>query len=150
MSRMPERIPMKVSIGRVQSNCEDDYVKIDIIDSLSSRTFVNLKMTMTEFALLITGLSNCEAMGEVQHLEKVGRKMEHRSFAFEIGSKTVGGKKEALKAIETACPEGWEPDLGFNSQDTFFEKDGKDYARTTIRRWVKPTAEDIENAKKDW
>jgi hypothetical protein len=48
----------------------------------------------------------------------------------------ISDKEQAMELAKEHCPYGWTPDLYFNSQDSFFYKDKKRFARTTIRRWV--------------
>ena len=69
--------------------------------------------------------------------KKLNKKLEHKRFVFKLPPVDGWRDKETAKEIiQKVCPEGWKPDMGFNSQDSFFSKDGKEYARTTIRRWV--------------
>jgi hypothetical protein len=67
-------------------------------------------------------------------LEKIGKRHQHKTFEFPI---PVGRNKiKAREIVSSICPEGWVPDKEFNSQDSFFIKDGEYWARTIIRRWV--------------
>jgi hypothetical protein len=53
----------------------------------------------------------------------------------------------AIETVKKACPKGWTPDLGFNSQNSFYtDEKGNTMARTTIRRWVKKGKEDVDNS----
>lgn len=45
-------------------------------------------------------------------------------------------KKAAADIADRVCPDGWIADHYFNSQNSFYYKDGQTWARTTIRRWV--------------
>ena len=65
--------------------------------------------------------------------------MENKTFEFKIPNDIGYGENRKAIAIQTAkhkCPIGWTPDEGFSSQGSFFSKNGQDYAKTTIRRWV--------------
>ena len=75
---------------------------------------------------------------QVNNLGRVGMKREHKTLEFRI-SKDIAYEDRKDMAYELAlenCPEGWVPDKYFSSQGSFFNKDGVEMARTTIRRWV--------------
>ena len=117
-----------------------DECTMSIMDEESRILFVKVKMTPSQFTQALSRLSHtkCEKV-EVFNLDKVGKKHEHKEFVFEIGNtelKYTLWKEIAVQKAIMLCPEGWEPDLGFNSQDSFFTEDRKLYGRTTIRRWV--------------
>lgn len=125
-----------VSIGRLSNNT----IRLSIQDDLSRTEFVELTLSFEEFAKCVTGCYvNCEM--EVYKLERVGKKQEMDTFTFKISKQD----KEAARTLALAlCPEGWTPDLGFNSQDSFkyvATSEGSAFAshyiaKTTIRRWV--------------
>ena len=78
------------------------------------------------------------ANAEVFGLVRIGKKMEHRSFDFPVVFDIWARNKRELakQQVLKCCPEGWEPDLYVSSQHSFFKKDEKNWASTTIRRWV--------------
>jgi hypothetical protein len=71
----------------------------------------------------------------VCNLDKVGKKIEYKWFTFEISDHH--NAEVARKTVLAECPLGYIPDMGFDNQDSFSEKDGKFYAKTIIRRWEK-------------
>lgn len=113
-------------------------VKIEIHDRDSGICFFRGRLDPKQFCMAMGQLSNCEMeSGEVFSLDKVGKKMEWKKFEFPIGKTTYDNRKdvatiECLKNV----PDGWHPDLHFNAKDSFFTRDGVEYARVTIRRWV--------------
>lgn len=68
--------------------------------------------------------------------------MENKTIDFKISKELYYQKnsEELKKLAIRACPDGWEPDLYFNSKDSFFTAPGtvEDiyYASCVIRRWV--------------
>jgi hypothetical protein len=77
---------------------------------------------------------------EVFDLDRVGKNMEHKRLEFQMPSGVVEtaytrDEVAAMRAKDN-CPDGWVPDLYFNSQDSYFKEMGKDMAHCTIRRWV--------------
>ena len=123
-------------------------MEISLVDELSHTQFVEARMSLTEFAEVITGFAHRPCVGEVRGLDRVGKRHEHKSFEFKVceGDEIFKSnlKELAVKEVEKVCPEGWVPDTSFSSQGSFFHKDfnrkGKgvreQWARTTIRRWV--------------
>lgn len=116
----------------------DDNVTIEVEDSDASIRFLKLEITPKDFCAALGRLYNSKVKkAKVCGLKYLGKKMEHKKFEFEMPKHTWSNREKLaeITAIEK-CPNEWEPDLYFNSQDSFFQKDGKEYAKTTIRRWV--------------
>ena len=53
---------------------------------------------------------------------------------YEIAKKS--NQLELQKIAQSHLSDGWIADAYFGSQNSFFKKDGKQYARATIRRWL--------------
>jgi len=75
---------------------------------------------------------------EVRGLEKIGKKHENKRFEFEIPRDLASSRNESelQKLAQSLLKDGWIAERYFSSQDSFFKKDGVQYARCTIRRWV--------------
>ena len=117
----------------------DDGLTIEIRDYNASVTFVDIHMTSEQVCQAFSRLAHTPVEScEIRGVEYIGKVMENKRFEFQLPPKsTVVNRKElACQALSSECPEGWEPSNSFSSQDSFFSKDGKEYARTTIRRWV--------------
>jgi hypothetical protein len=130
-------LDLMISISRVRGG-DDPYIAVEITDDTSGMTFVRMKLSLDAFAEAVTGLSYVHGTAEVNGLDRVGKKHEHKEFLFSLGKKVgySGLKEKARKKIEKVCPKGWTPDTSFNSQNSFFEQDDEQWARCTIRRWV--------------
>lgn len=64
---------------------------------------------------------------------------------FEMPKNNYNNRKEAAqKKAQKKAPKGWLASTYFGSQDSFFVEDGKDYASTTMSRWVE---KDVEGAE---
>ena len=129
---------MKLKDGRITMLVGEDGMKIKIHDNDASITFARIKLTPIQLAQALGRLGYTECEIEVHLLDKVGKKMEHKTIEFELPETNTlfRNKDMAEKVCVEYCPEGWVPDLYFGSQGSFFTKDGKQYARTTIRRWI--------------
>lgn len=117
---------------------QDGSVTIEIEDRTSSTSFVTITMTAEQFigaAMGRLGASQCEC--EVNHLERVGKKMEMSKLKFEIQDCDYGDRDAAaVVAANRECPAGWTPDLYFGSQNSFYRDGDKQMAQCTIRRLV--------------
>ena len=125
----------QITISRPQgNNC--DYVSIKIRDDDASIRFCEARVKYAEFAQLITGLAYVDCELEVDGLQNVGKVREHKKFEFPLPEGTFHTKEQAQRSLVEHIPESWSSSGYFNSQDSFFIKDGKPWARTTIVRWV--------------
>lgn len=74
-----------------------------------------------------------------------GKKLETRNFEFELPEHNYNNRLEITReTVKKVVPDGWTPDMSFSSRESFFTRDKKEYARTTLRRWVEPTNEGNE------
>lgn len=130
--------------GKITISIRQDKVYLEIRDSKAVTNFCLIEMSYKQFCRALGGLAYCPVdKMTVQRIQRVGKKMEHKIIEFPIPKGLQFKSKrnndiEALAWEATVNNEGleWIPDLGFSSQGSFFDKDGKSYARTTIRRWV--------------
>lgn len=116
----------------------DRGVTIELTDQDAFVRFVEVKMTAQQFVTAMSRMEDVPCLIECRLLDKLGKKMEHKPFEFLMPKYDNYKDREAIakeKVIE-ACPEGWEPDLYFGSQTSFFTRDERNYARTIIRKWV--------------
>lgn len=129
---------MKIENPKITMLIYSQYTEIEIIDSNANTTLAHIRLTPEQLSAILSGKCyvNCECT--TGDLTRIGKKHETKMFEFEI---TYSKTKEDLTiaCIEALFAQGmheWVSDNYYKSQDSFFSKDGKDYARTTIRRWV--------------
>lgn len=70
----------KISITRPNSNVHGDYINITISDDTSGCEFVDLTMSMTDFAYCVTGMSHQDCSVEFRP-DNVGKTMEHKTIS---------------------------------------------------------------------
>ena len=120
---------------------KQEGVIIEIRDQDAGEIFLELGLTPEQFcqALARRWRVPCES-AQVQGLEKIGKRQEYRSFEFPLpvaeGMILPDRKINAMAEVRRLCPPGWQPDEYFDSQDSFFRREGQQWARTMIRRWV--------------
>jgi len=128
---------MKINASITMLCDRDNGVVIEIRDSDANTKFVNISMTSGQFVAALSRLANvrvesCDVIG----LDRVGKVHENSTHVFEMPYSSYKDRYDvAEKEAKKTTPDGWVPDLYFGSQGSFFCKDGKDYARCTIRRW---------------
>lgn len=129
---------MKLKDPKISILIGSESTTIEIKDFTSSITFVKVTLSPEQLSQALSRLSYTSCECEVRDLALIGKRMEHKKHQFEIPNDLPYSlRSEVLpQLIKETLPEGWQSDDYFNSQDTFFKKDGKEYAQTTIRRWV--------------
>jgi hypothetical protein len=115
-------------------------ISIEIEDRESSSLISLITLSAEDFCHAALGrLAKVKCNVGVGELEKVGKKMIIDRLKFEI-PKELWQRKEMKEVAEKLavekCLEGWKCDLYFDSQDSFFTEDGKQFAQCTIRKWV--------------
>ena len=135
---------MKLQDGAISFLVNPGRTTIEIHDRVSGVMFAEIRLTDEQVVQMMSRLSFTDCDISVFGLDKIGKKMESASFEFELPDgfqRSKGGEDNnlnrvcwyALRASEFSL---WEPQLYFGSQNSFFSKDGKQYARTVVRRWV--------------
>lgn len=118
----------------------DDLIKITIHDKDASLDIIELTLTREQFInATMNRLSNTNVNSSIAYgIENLGKKLEMGTLTFEIPKPIMhsdSSDKSLQKLALKHTPEGWYPDMGFSSRDSFFTENGKYYARTTVRRW---------------
>lgn len=130
---------MELTNARISMLVNKDYTDIEIEDNDSLTVIVKIQLTPEQLSQMLSRQAyvKCEKC-QTGNLSKVGKKHENKTFEFEVAF------SKAQKELELACNMAlleqkmyeWVPDTYYQSQNSFFMKDGKEWARTTIRRWV--------------
>jgi hypothetical protein len=117
-------------------------LQIRIYDDTANVEFVNLFLKpenlIDAFGRLIrTPVDFCE----VKNLDKVGRTHIIKTITCLMPKADFDNRKEtAYQTAKEYCKEFYGKDWivrnYFSSQDSFFEKDGKEYCHATIEKWI--------------
>ena len=128
--------------GKITILIGPDCTKIEIRDSEAAITFVRIKLTPHQLSEALSRIKDTPCEIKVNGIERVGKIHECESFEFSIPdsietSKYCSGYRGLVKDYaQKICPYGWTSDATFNSKDSFFDKEGKPWAKCTIRRWI--------------
>lgn len=128
---------MQLKDGRITFLFDDEGATLEIQDNEANVQFLKIRLNQEQVCQMLSrlGTTYCE-LTEVFHLDKVGKKHINKTFEFELPDCDFMERKQcAIETIKDVCPKDWESDNYFNSQNSFFNKDGKQYARVTIRKW---------------
>jgi len=139
---------MKEINGQISFLPSHDGCNIEIHDKDAAITFVRIQLNQEQLCQMMSRLAHTHCQKTIIYgIDKVGKKHECKKYDFELPddyNKYKDKNKSILKKLGIDnCPKGWKPDLGFNSQDSFFKKDGKSFARMIIRRWVDKESNDV-------
>lgn len=130
------------------SRSSQGYIHLTIEDTKSLAASVTIDLSYEQFALLITGMS-IRAEAEWHNADKVGLRREVREVVLDITgsprSYSPSGETAIRDLYEKTKEPGWVSDVYLGSQNSFFEKDGRKYARFPEYRWV-PEKEEENDA----
>lgn len=137
---------IKIEKGRITVSSREDenyknFVYISLVDAESTHApFVEVKISADNFVKALGRLGNVECCIMLNRLDRVGKILKLDKLEIEVTKDIYYNRdknKNLLKNIvNIACPNGWEPDLYFDSKDSLFIKDNKYYVRVTIRQWL--------------
>ncbi len=124
--------------GRISMLVNREETTIKIKDDKANVTLAVVSLTPEQLSMILSRQVDVECEIEVGNLSKIGKTHECKSFEFEIPSEIRGRKSdsELQEIAQSQLSDGWVADGYFGSQNSFFAKDGKQYARCTIRHWV--------------
>ena len=125
--------------GKISMYVSGEHTRIEIEDANGHIRFLEIVLTPEQFSRALGREAYVDCELEVRGLEKVGKQHEHKTFEFELPegmSQYSRDDKELQKIAQSKLSDGWIADSYFSSQNTFFEVDGKEWARCSIRRWV--------------
>ena len=118
----------------------DRGITIRVQDKSSGISFLEMNLSKEQFVdAAMNRLCHTSVLkAEVRGLEKVGKTCQTEILEFPMPEESsYHSENVAIERAKSLCPAGWEPELYFKSQDSFFAKDdGTYWARTSIRRWV--------------
>lgn len=134
---------MKIK-GRITILCSKDGARIEINDENANVQFLQIQLSAEQFMACISRLSMVPCELEIQGMEKVGKQHENKKFEFELPDWYIKlpyrnreeNHRQLAQVAQNQLTDGWVADDYFGSQDSFFKKEDKEWARVTIRRWL--------------
>ena len=124
--------------GKISVFINREQTDIEVTDESANVTFLRITLTPEQLSAALSRQMRVECKIKVVGIDKIGKKHENKTFEFEIPSNLSSSRHEIelQKIAQSLLKDGWVADKYFSSQNSFFKKDGVQYARCTIRRWV--------------
>ena len=112
------RIKASITLSKATGRDEGDYIRLVVRDDASRQAFVEIEMTMEEFALAITGLAHQTVPCEVRGLEFVGlqKVVERRHAVYPESLPQHNRDTQEAWLRENKQEEGWFVDASLRSQ----------------------------------
>lgn len=131
---------MKIQNGAIDILIGTESTTIKLYDRDAGLAFAHVTLTPEQLSAALSRQSRTDCEIEVHGLNNVGKKMENKTHEFELPvdftSNRIDSRGALYEQAVKTCPDGWIPENYFGSKDSFFTRDGKNYARVTIRRWI--------------
>lgn len=96
----------KLTISRVSSTLHDDVIHMRLQDCKSSVEFIELEISLEEFASAITGFACRPVKFKLNHVENIGKKFEHKTVKIYVPVGT-----ELTPELTSQCIYKVNPDL---------------------------------------
>lgn len=130
--------------GNITILVDGNGARIEVEDESSGIRFLKINLSAEQFMACLGRLANVECDLELQGLEQVGKALEVGEYEFKIPAELYSHRytnrnffdDAAQELAQSQLTDGWIADSYFGSQGSFFQKDGEQWARVTIRRWV--------------
>lgn len=125
----------KITISRYSNSDETDPIHITIEEVDSSIQFVDVSMTLEDFAQALTGLGFVDCGLTFRALDKIGKIREHKVEPIYIGDRYNFTEEESKELIKPFEVDGWigrDEDLRNSHNQT---KDRK-HRNVVFVRWV--------------
>jgi hypothetical protein len=134
---------MKIK-GKITMLIGSEKTTIEIRDSDAACEIIHIELDPQQLADILSRRAHVDCEIGVFNLERIGKTHECKRFEFEISKEAWDLRFRnklitntcCLLALEESGNLGWVPDTYYGSKNSFFTKDEKYYAATTIRRWV--------------
>lgn len=132
---------MKIE-GRFTLLVNDGNCFIEVKDHEAGITFLKIQLDADEYMRVLSRQAPVECVLDIVGVDKIGKKIEVDRFEFkafrpiDFHNKIEEYQTQLQELAQSQLKDGWIADRYFGSQDSFFQKDGEQWARATIRRWV--------------
>ena len=129
--------------GKITILINRDSTTIELVDDASDVRFLEIKLTAEQLSAALSRMSMTDCEFTTRLLDVIGKKHENKTFEFKIPD-TLNSNRYRNKSADsqladyadTLLSDGWKAEGYFGSQNSFFKKDGENWARCTIRRYV--------------
>ena len=131
---------MKIKANISISRSSNDMVNLTLADEASGIQFVDMQISLSDYARIITGLSHVEIEGEVRGLENVGKLKvrETRRVICPLDTYDRSILREWL--VTTQAEDGWTIDGYLGSQNSITQHEGRRVLNYAVYKFVEQVA----------
>jgi len=130
--------------GNITILVDGNGARIEVEDESSGIRFLKINLSAEQFMACLGRLYMVKCDLELRGLDQIGKTLEVGNHEFKVPAEIYELKwddrqrfnQEMEELAQDGLMDGWIPDNYFESQGSFFKKDGEQWARVTIRRWV--------------
>lgn len=134
---------MKIQ-GDITLLVSSDGASIELRDREANITFAVLNISAADFCAALSRQAHVKCDIDLYSIDRLGKKHECKKFEFKLPdgfNRSYGEDRKAQDIMlgefaQRQLTDGWISESYFSSQDSFFSKDGENWARVVIRRWV--------------
>lgn len=132
-------VPCQITISRPHGGGKD-VVNIALYDPNAAVQFIDLEMSLANFAEALLGLGHVDCDVELRGAERVGKIRETRPLEFTFEHDRNSGARDARDKAKDICQqyadEGWFAATYFGSKGAVQQSGDTVLARTSQYRWV--------------
>lgn len=121
------------------SRNSNDFVVISIHDEASGTRFVDLELSLENFAMAITGLARVSGEMKVRGLGHVGMKLVIENRAAKCPDLGLGKEPYQEWLLSNCAEEGWEIDTCLGSQGSISRNGKWVTLNYSVRKYLPPT-----------
>lgn len=109
---------------------------INIYDVASGLPIAEIELDSTQTLEALSRQSHTYCNMKTYNLDKIGKKLNIAYLYCKLPTNVFRDVEMAVQEVVNNCPEGWEPDLFFNSQDSFMnDSKGNRWCVSIIRKY---------------
>lgn len=135
---------MKLKEAAITILINEEKTTIELTDKSSGIKFATVTLTPEQLSGALGRIAFTECECTVQGLENLNKKLVTGTHIFELpkGVSAISSNSDKIYEIgKKTCPEGWVLNTYFGSQGSFFQKDGKQYVRGSIKTYQEDETE---------
>lgn len=133
----------RLTISKVCSNVEKDYITIRLEDGDSSIRIIEAKVSLENFAKALTGMSYIQCESEVYLTDEIGKIHEHKEIPVELPYDA--SKEKFEEAVKEFCIDGWITDYRhFKSSQKKSPTNKPGHYYVGFHRWIKKETKNVK------
>lgn len=116
-----------------------EYTTIEIKDRDANTTFLSIELSAEDLCRALSRQAHVKCEIDIRGVDRVGKKHENKDYIFKLPdfyNRRENSDKELAEYVDSILEDGWQCDAYFGSQSSFFTRNGENYGKAIIRRWI--------------